>query len=128
MGVGGVAAAGGVIVTPFTEGASLAVSFAGTGAVAHGTMVAGNSIRHLATGNNYGGKKDTESKTSKEALRNAKDQNGVPRSQQPDKTTPCSRALAAPLLARACSACAVKLYPLASALAARASYYYICHK
>lgn len=30
---------------------------------------------------------DTASDTSKEAFRNAKDQNGVPRSQQPDKTT-----------------------------------------
>ena len=35
----------------------------------------------------FGGKNDTNSKSSREAYRNAKDQNGVPRSQQPDKTT-----------------------------------------
>lgn len=39
-----------------------------------------------------GGKKfdsgsNTDNKTSREAFRNAKDQNGVPRSQQPEKTT-----------------------------------------
>jgi hypothetical protein len=34
----------------------------------------------------FGDKKDTQSKTDKEGLRNAKDRNGVPRSQQPDRT------------------------------------------
>lgn len=34
----------------------------------------------------FDGQSDTDNKTPKEALRNAKDQNGIPRSQQPDKT------------------------------------------
>ncbi|WP_430968324.1 HNH/endonuclease VII fold putative polymorphic toxin [Spongiimicrobium sp. 2-473A-2-J] len=34
----------------------------------------------------FNGKADTKSTTSREAFRNAKDQNGIPRSQQPDKT------------------------------------------
>jgi len=34
----------------------------------------------------FGDKKDTESKTDREGLRNAKDKNGIPRSQQPDRT------------------------------------------
>jgi RHS repeat-associated protein len=35
----------------------------------------------------FNGKQDTESKTSREAFRKAKEQNGVPRSQQPEKVT-----------------------------------------
>ena len=34
----------------------------------------------------FNGKLDTDNSTSREALRNAKDQNGIPRSAQPDKT------------------------------------------
>jgi RHS repeat-associated protein len=39
-----------------------------------------------SSGRKFDGKNDTQSKTSKEAFNKAKDQNGVPRSQQPDKT------------------------------------------
>lgn len=35
----------------------------------------------------FGGKQDTKSETGREALRKAKEQNGIPRNQQPDKTS-----------------------------------------
>jgi RHS repeat-associated protein len=52
---------------------------------------AGTAIQNIGTGaasvaKQFGGKSDTESSSGKAALRNAKDQNGIPRSQQPDKT------------------------------------------
>ena len=46
-----------------------------------------NEIQQRTEAKKFGGQNDTESKSQNEALRNAKDQNGIPRSQQPDKTT-----------------------------------------
>ncbi len=71
--VGGAATIGGIAAAPETLGASLAVSFAGVGAVAHGTMVTGNSIRHLATGNNYGEHGNSKSSTKEQHNYDIKD-------------------------------------------------------
>ncbi|NDW17918.1 hypothetical protein D0T53_03170 [Dysgonomonas sp. 216] len=51
--------------------------------------VGGNAVKKLDKNafNLFDGANSTTNKTSREALRNAKDQNGIPRSQQPDKTS-----------------------------------------
>ena len=53
---------------------------------AGGIVLMANGAANTSKGYNYGGQKDTKSGSSKEAFRNAKDQNGIPRSQQPNKT------------------------------------------
>jgi len=83
--VGGAATAGGIIAAPETAGASLAVSFAGAGAVAHGTMVTSNSIRHLATGNNYGEKPSTNTKPASQTS------SGKPTDQHGNKLGPSGK-------------------------------------
>lgn len=45
-----------------------------------------NSAGNADSEKDFGGQKDTESKTAREAFRKAKEQNGIPRSQQPEKT------------------------------------------
>ncbi len=91
------AAAGGAVVTVGSGG--LAAPVSGTiavggvvTAVAGGALV-GKAAASLASrngrvnvGGSFGGKQDTKSKTANESLRKAKEQNGIPRSQQPDKT------------------------------------------
>ena len=57
---------------------------------AQGQLAAGGALflatRKIGGGKKFNGKQSTNNVTSKEAFRNAKDQNGIPRSQQPDKT------------------------------------------
>lgn len=85
--VAGAAVSGTVIGAP--EGGALAA----TGAVVMGagevTMFGGAMLMNNAVSNSkegYGRGSDTNSGSSREALRKAKDENGIPRSQQPDKT------------------------------------------
>jgi hypothetical protein len=92
---GATTATAATVTTVGSGGATAIVSVptAVGGAIAtwHGAFTMNNAIRnfgkHPSTGNGrFNGKNDTESKTSKESFRKAKDQNGIPRSQQPDKT------------------------------------------
>ncbi|MDR0232139.1 MAG: hypothetical protein LBI82_08485 [Dysgonamonadaceae bacterium] len=54
------------------------------GRVANGAKETGKGLTEQVK--RFDGGKDTNNKTGNEALRNAKDQNGIPRSQQPEKT------------------------------------------
>lgn len=71
-GVPGAVVSGGLILT-------------GTAKVGLGGVMMYNSSKNLQNDKKFGGQNDTESKSGKAAHRQAKDQNGVPRSQQPDK-------------------------------------------
>jgi RHS repeat-associated protein len=55
-------------------------------ATSNSTVAATAKSATQTKSNKFGGENDTENLTSRQALRNAKDQNGIPRSQQPDKT------------------------------------------
>jgi RHS repeat-associated protein len=80
----------GVAGSPETLGASLTLSAAGAGAVTHGAFTLKNAAMNLMTGKGedkgtFNNKQDTESGSERQAFRNGKDRNGVPRSQQPDR-------------------------------------------
>lgn len=82
------ATGGGAIEVTGPSAVISAVSM-GIGALetAVGSNIASNAMNNMNGGSkSFGGKSETDSSTRKESLRNAKDQNGVPRSQQPDKT------------------------------------------
>ena len=70
---------------PMTTGAGLAVR--ASAKVADKANDAKKVIDKSVDFKKFGGKADTNSVSSKEAFRKAKDQNGIPRSQQPDKST-----------------------------------------
>ncbi len=85
---GGAVSLSGIGATVGAPAAAIGVTVAEAGAAtaAGGVVLMANGSANAAAGYNYGGQKDTESGSRKEAFRNAKDQNGIPRSQQPDKT------------------------------------------
>ncbi len=89
------ATAGGAVAAPATAGASVAVSSVGAGAVAAGAAMSATGAAMFMKGvkgaakdvSSFNGGNDTDSRTSNEAFRKAKDQNGIPRSQQPEKNS-----------------------------------------
>ena len=96
---GSTTAAGGVAVTVGTGGLAgevgVPAALIGTAVAAEGAVLGTAGALNLSSqkgrvnveGKQFNGKSDTNSGTSREAYRKAKDQNGVPRSQQPDKVT-----------------------------------------
>lgn len=90
---GGTAAAGGIVAAPATGGLSLGGTLVGGAVATHGAFTIKNAIVNMVSGkgNDKGGsfndKQDTQSGSESEAFRNGKDRNGIPRSQQPDKTS-----------------------------------------
>ena len=62
-----------------------AVAAKGLAEVAVGSVVGASTVNNMQADGQFGGENSTESTTSKQAYRQAKDQNGVPRSQQPNK-------------------------------------------
>jgi hypothetical protein len=90
---GAALASGGIVATPETAGASLGISAVGVGAIATGatTSLSGavmfmKGVKGAINDISFDGGNDSYSTSSNEAFRKAKDQNGIPRSQQPEKT------------------------------------------
>ena len=84
---------GGVVTSPTGVGAvaGAAVATAGVAIAGHGGNTARNGLNNLLNsegknGGTFGAKQDTQAGSANQALNNAKEQNGIPNSQQPDQT------------------------------------------
>ncbi|WP_455505459.1 RHS repeat-associated core domain-containing protein [Coprobacter sp.] len=86
-GLGMMADALAIILPGVPGGAGVAIKAGRTADKATDAVKTVDKINNTNKGTKFNGKTDTYSNTDREAFRKAKDQNGIPRSQQPDKTT-----------------------------------------